>query len=183
MIIVRGVPFLLPASKMMGTAQLPGKKKEHLFRKIKFTNVFISMIFIQFQPLIIQISTSVVRCPSCSLTSQYTCRCCVWNHVRTYYTVLHWKMCMVYGVIFINSTTLNSNLAIKSFYHVTFTQKLAFLFLVYLSAIWTVNQYLSIIYCVEIYLTTRILFLIAWCYTTIGTKTFRWYVYFRMCRK
>ena len=35
MIILKGVPFLLPDGQRIGTAQLAGNK-EHLFQKIKF---------------------------------------------------------------------------------------------------------------------------------------------------
>ena len=62
MIIVRGAPFLLPAGKRIGTAQLAGKKK-HLFSKTKFSNVFISLISIQYRPLTVQISNcSKISC-------------------------------------------------------------------------------------------------------------------------
>ena len=56
MIILKGVPFLLPADKGIGTTQLAGKK-EHLFQKIKFSKVFISLISMHYRPLTIQIST------------------------------------------------------------------------------------------------------------------------------
>ena len=39
MIIVKGVPFLLPADKRIGTAQLAGKKRTLFFQKKKFKRV------------------------------------------------------------------------------------------------------------------------------------------------
>ena len=56
MIILKGVPFLLPAGKRIGIAQLAGKK-EHRFQKIKFSKVIISLISMNYRPLTIQIST------------------------------------------------------------------------------------------------------------------------------
>ena len=56
MIIQKGVPFLLPVGKQIGTAHLAGKK-EHLFQKIKFSKVIISLISMHYRPLTIQIST------------------------------------------------------------------------------------------------------------------------------
>ena len=55
-IIVRGVPFLLPACKMIATAQQAGKK-EHLFQTKKLSNVFISFMSVHYRPLPIQINT------------------------------------------------------------------------------------------------------------------------------
>ena len=52
MIILKGVPLLLPAGKWIGAAQLAGKK-EHLFQKIKFSKVIISM---HYRPLTIPLS-------------------------------------------------------------------------------------------------------------------------------
>ena len=76
------------------------------------------------------------------------------------------------AVIIIILTTLNTNLAVKRFSHVTFSQKLEFQFLAYMTAIWTVTHFLCLIWCVESYLTTRILFPTAWCHTTIETTLF-----------
>ena len=53
MIILKGVPFLLPAGKRVGTvgtAQLASKKK-HIFQNIKFSNVIISLISMHYRPL------------------------------------------------------------------------------------------------------------------------------------
>ena len=53
MVILKGVPFLpfLPAGKRIGTAQLAGEKKEHLFQKMKFSKVIIFLF-----PCIIDLS-------------------------------------------------------------------------------------------------------------------------------
>ena len=61
MIIAKGVPFLLPACKRIGTAQLAGKIKTH-YQKINFSNVFISLIFIQYRSFPIQIRTFSKMC-------------------------------------------------------------------------------------------------------------------------
>ena len=55
MIIVRGVPFLLPAGQRIGISQLAGKTRIP-FSKI-FSNMFISMISTKYRHLTIQIST------------------------------------------------------------------------------------------------------------------------------
>ena len=61
MIIAKGVPFLLQAGSKIGTAQL-ASKKEHLFQKIKFSNLFISLISVQNTPPSMQISTFFKMC-------------------------------------------------------------------------------------------------------------------------
>ena len=56
MIILKGIPFLLPAGKRIGTAQLAGKK-EHLFQRNRIVKSDYFLISMHYRPLTIQIST------------------------------------------------------------------------------------------------------------------------------
>ena len=72
MIIVKGIPFLLPAGKSIGTAQLAGKK-EHIFQKVKLSNVFICLISVRYTVKIVSKFTTFYRFIVLNL-SFYRCR-------------------------------------------------------------------------------------------------------------